>query len=187
MLKTYVLILALALAACANATASPPTAAPTPAPTESSFPTLDPNLEIELALMQQAAQVLGCVRPGAAVAADTFGFLCEAGAGHSTAAQLTRYPDETLARAAFDSLRAETPLQCFHFFPAVLWEYSGDSEAGRHRQHTWLAGNWLIIVDAFDANEPPTAPTPRDVSEAIFAAADVNGFLPAVDPDAACS
>lgn len=134
--------------------------------------------------MQQASQILECV-PATAAAADTFGFYCEAGAGHGTAAQLTRYADEAAARAAFDSERADNPVYCFHNFSAATWEHEAD--IGKHRLHAWQAGNWLIVVDAFDDTGIPSAPAPLDVSEAIYAAADINGFLPAVGEGGECN
>lgn len=134
--------------------------------------------------MQQASQILECV-PATAVAADTFGFYCEAGAGHGTAAQLTRYADEAAARAAFDAERASNPVYCFHGFPAATWEQSAD--VGKHRLHAWQAGNWLVVTDAFDDTGIPSAPAPLDVSEAIYAAADFNGFLPAVAEGGECN
>lgn len=185
-MKKHLLILTLALSACA----SPATPQATVAPAATSEHSLasaiaaPPEIDVELVLMQQASQILECV-PATAVAADTFGFYCEAGAGHGTAAQLTRYADEAAARAAFDAERGSNPVYCFHGFPAATWEQSAD--VGKHRLHAWQAGNWLVVVDAFDDTNIVYAPVPLDVSEAIYAAADINGFLPAVAEGGECN
>ncbi|MBM4423264.1 MAG: hypothetical protein FJ030_07710 [Chloroflexi bacterium] len=181
-MKRVMLIVAVfALSACASPATPPPTAAApeaiaTPAPQEVSA-------DVELLVMQQASQILGCA-PANAPAAGTFGFFCEAGAGHGTAATLTRHADESTARAAFDSQRAGNPLYCFHGFPAATWEQSAD--VGKHRLHAWVAGNWLIVADAFDDTDIITALAPFDVSEAIFNVADINGYLPAVTEGGEC-
>lgn len=173
----------LALSACGGPAA--PQTAPAAATEHSLAPTTLPlDADVELVLMQLASQILECL-PATAAAADDFGFYCEAGAGHGTAAQLTRFADEAAARAAFDSERAGNPVYCFHAFPAATWEQSAD--VGKHRLHAWQAGNWLVVVDAFDDTDIVYALAPFDVSEAIYAAADVNGLLPAVAQGGECN
>src|SRR5574341_1401210 len=92
-MRLYLLALLFGLSACAAPTTAPQaTLAPseTPAPVQATAPVgPEAATEIELALIQQASQIMSC-HSGVAVSPDVFGFICDAGAGHSTAAQLAR-------------------------------------------------------------------------------------------------
>ncbi len=169
-----------------------PTRTPTGWPSPAPFPpptTTPVFTETEMLVLQRVADALCC---GSGLVCnqhyfikDTFyGFACFVAGGHYTGIQIQRFPSEAQAGAAFDALRKDNPIQRFHGYQAVVWQYDQNPDNRgfpmRHRHHAWQADRWLIDSSSFDDTHYVIAPDPQSVSEIVYREAKTRCLFPGV-------
>jgi hypothetical protein len=136
--------------------------------------------DTEVMVLQQAAYSVGCW-PDVVIEGATYRFDCIAAPGHSTAAKLQRFADESEARSHFDTERGDLAVQPFHCYPAYAWSHEEGPMPLRQQGHAWAANRWTVTARSFDDTHIPVAPAPMAVSEAIYEAAATNGLFPACE------
>ena len=206
------LLLVIGIAVVARRASSPSTLAPAvamsaqtrtpPAPTRTSTltptgwplpvplppPTTTPVFtETEMLVLQRVADALCCAswqpcNQNYFVKDTLYGFGCFVAAGHHTGVQIQRFPSEAQAGAALDALRKDNPIQSFHGYQAVVWQYDQNPDNPgfpmRHRHHAWQAGCWLIDSSSFDDTHYVIAPDPQSVSEIVYREAKTRCLFP---------
>ena len=147
-----------------------------------------PTDPMEMVLQQAAVRACPLSGPGephipeVAVYETAYRFVCIAATGHETSVRFDRFAHQAEAKAAFDSTRADIPIQYFHGFPLSVWQEQYPSfPGGREEYRVWLwqADRWLVSVRAFDDTHFITAPDPQTVSEAIYQVAVEHGLFSA--------
>ena len=135
--------------------------------------------DTEVLVLQQVAAQLSC-SDDILVDGTIYHLTCLVAAGHSITVRIQRFASAVEARAAFDTMRAERPLQPFHCYPSYSWTY--DQPVGdlpmRHRIQSWQADRWYIHSEAFDDTGYPIAPAPLYVSELVHVAAGEQPLFP---------
>lgn len=153
-----------AVAAALEGCPSTPAATPTTTP--------DTILQALGAVLEQTCHPFGpAAESGMSGGVDSYTLFCAPSTGHDTVARLQRFSDPEEATTALNALAVEGELTSFHELPAAAWgrDYPGlDADRLEYRDFAWVAGRWLVHVEAFDDTHYLVAPAPEEVSEAIY-------------------
>jgi hypothetical protein len=173
-----------ALAGCPPAATATVTVTPTATQVPTVTPTViaDPVLRVLTQIIEEECVFTGPIYSREVTGADgDYSFECQPGPGHVTRGSLRRHLTPAAAAAALEQQAPSDGRRIsFHDLPAVAWERDDPliniSDTPEYHGILWVAGCWLIDIDAFDDTHFWLAP-PEAISEAIFERAVEPGLI----------